>query len=487
MRSAVWLVLVPLVPSLAWCSQGVAWFNPPTQLSNGIDRRHPSVFDAVPGELVAKNPPSELRSGGLVLHSWRLPSEQDLRNFAAMLGVGDERAILLDPILERYLSRWQEIDRTYLPRLEELAGPASPYAPPHPERPTPPSASALFHETRCEMLTKRSEAEAEVVSAIVVLAEQPDDADRAAIAAVKARFEAARSRARAAELSQVAAARLDLGLLVKEVAGETWDFDVESKESALIEAYWREMTPPSERAVNGECRNGPRKSALWMEMWELRPNAPPEIGSEFRELCKTYYRPSFDRARINLEWTPRIAALLPEAKRSEFIATARAMMFPRFLGNWPEGRARGQKALRDALEIPSLDTEQKERILALAQEIDRRIEEIDQRLIASWITYDRVGCNLQNQRDLPEPIDLAIDRLHAERDKKQAEAIRIVERILTPSQFKLLTVELPPLGPDEVLETVPGPDGKHIKRRVKREDGSLVHRGVGLRPPPPRH
>ncbi|MBX3356776.1 MAG: hypothetical protein KF724_13870 [Phycisphaeraceae bacterium] len=420
-----------------------------------------------------------------MLRSWRLPSELDLRNLAATLGVGAERDLMLDPFLERYLSRWQEIDRIYLSQLEELAGPASPYAPQHPERPTPPLASALFHETRCEMRSKRLEVETEVVSAIVAIAEQHDDADRNAIAASKARFEAARSRARAVDLSiDVSAARLDLGLLLKAFGGEMCSFGIESPEGALIEAYWRELTPPSERAVNNECRYGPRMNALWMELWNLRPNAPPEIGIEFRELSKKYHQPFFERARINIEWTPRIAALLPEAKRSEFIAMARAIMFPRFLGDRPEGRGRAQRALRDALEIPSLDTDQKERILVLVEELDRRIEEVDQRLMASWIMFDRVGCNLQPQRDLPERIEFTIDRLLAERDRKEAEAIRIVELILTPSQFKQLTVEPPPLGPDETTETVPGPDGKPLERRVKRDRSSAPVGGAQGSPVP---
>jgi len=409
MRSVVWLILVPLVPSLVWCSLAAACCNPPTRSASGIDRSHPSVFDAIPGEIAWGQSSSELRSSGLVLYSWRLPTEQDLRTFAVALGVSDERSVTLDPTLERYLSRWQEIDRICLPQLEELAGPAASYVRLHPDGPTPVEASARFNETRCEMLSKRSEAEVEVVSAIVSLAEQQDDADRAAIAAVKARFEAARSRARAAELSQVAPARLDLGLLVKAFGCETCNFDVESKEGTLIEAYWRELTPPSERAVIADCRYGPRTSAILVAAREPGSKAPPGTFSELLTLSRMQYQPTFDRVRINLEWTPRIAALLPEAKRSEFIATARAIMFPRFLGDDSAGRSRGQRALRDALEIPSLDTEQKERILALAHEIDRRIEEIDQRLIASWITFYRVGCNLQNQRDLPEPIDLAID------------------------------------------------------------------------------
>lgn len=484
MRAALGLKSGLVVPVLACCLQAAASSNPPTQLSNGSDHNHLSIVDAVPGEVVARIP-NELRSGGVVLRSWRLPSESDLRNFASLLGVSEDRDVMLDRILERYLSSWQEIDRTYLPQLEDLAGPASPYAPQHPERLTPPLASALFHETRCELLRKRLEVEADVIRAIVAMAEQHADADRDAIAVGKARFEAARSRARAVDLSiDVSAARLDLGLLLRAVGGEMCNFRLDSPEGSLIEAYWRELTPPSERAVKMECRYGPRMNALWMELWDLRPKAPPEIGIEFRELSKKYHQPFFERAQINIEWAPRIAALLPEAKRSEFIAMARTIMFPRFLGDRPEGRGRAQKALRVALEIPSLDTDQKERILGLAQELDRRIEEIDQRLMASWIMFDRVGCNIQSQRDLPERIEVTIDRLHSERDRKEAEAIHILELILTPSQFRLLAVEPPPLGPDETTEIVPGPDGRPLERRVKKDRSSSPFGGAQVFPVP---
>ncbi len=413
--------------------------------------------------------PESLRAAGLGALIWTGPTDEELLSFAAELGISGPWLELAQESVRRHREKENELEAEILPKLNELAGPASPFSKPGDHEGLGPIAAAQsFHALRVKLLDRRASLESDVVLAIAALAEQAGTIDVEEIAVRRSRFEQARWRLRCSEITlDLPVARLDLALLARAVCEPEWESTHKTEVRELVESYWREITPLSVRAVQAEHKLGARISDVWMNMRELPIPERKSLQLEYQSLWRERHSPAYERARLNREWVPRFAALMSESDAREFSAAARAIMFPRLLGDRPEGRSRGQKAVRDALGLDGLSAEQMESLTILRDDLDRRIELIDRRIEDQFMKIARRISGLDGATGPIVEFDEQIAGLILQRDKIQAEAIAMLTNHIPPEQLAKIAIELPPLGADETIMIAPGPDGAPVKRRVK--------------------
>lgn len=436
------------------------------------DDRKTAPFSGVAGSLVTGRP-GLVPTSGRVAVAWSPASEADLRNLAFAAGVAIEHVAIADDLIAQYLAADDALSAKYVPLIQSLAGPAaaiSGHELPGSEY-SAREASHLFGEALASFLKQRIELEDSTVDRLMELISLMSKNTAPELDLVKQRYLDSRWRQRCAEASDlVPSARVDLVFLAREVSGPEWDSHLDDTQLQAIEAYWRETTDPSRKAIEARIRCAEAIQDLFLQLHETQADKQGPIVAERRGLCLKMHGPVFERAKVNQEWRPRIEAMVPESRREDFRLAAKRLMFPRQWGVVSESLDRGDLAIESALKLTGLGEDQSRALNALRSEVGRQRAEIDSKIESLEVETARVACNIGAPGVMMGPIAERQDRELERRNLLQAQAIEAVRNILTEEQFRAIKVIPPPLGADEEVVISPGPDGSPTEQRQKKSE-----------------
>jgi len=385
--------------------------------------------------------------------------------------VTTDQLAILDDTIAQYMAADEELSSKSVALIQSLAGPAAMipgHEPPGSEY-SAREASHRFGEAVSSFLKQRIELEDGAVARLMELAAVVSPKPVPELDRIRQRYLDSRWRQRCAEASNlVPSARVDLVFLAKEVSGPDWAEHLDEEQLEAIETYWREMTEPSRRAVEARIRHAEAIQDLFLQLHEVPHDQQGPIVSERRALCIKMHGPVFERVKVNQEWKSRIEAMIPESRREDFRLSVKRLMFPRQWGVVSESLDRGELAIASSRLIAELSEEQAQAIAALQSEVARQVAEIDSKIELLEIESTRVACNIGAPGVVMGPITERQEKELERRNQLQAQAIQVLRNILSGEQFQTLKLAPQPLGNDEEIVFVPGPDGMPIEQRQKR-------------------